>query len=40
MIKKEEVDAEILGVCFHPGSKKELNYEDSLERIHMVLTGC
>ena len=33
MIKKEKIDAEILGVCFHPGSKKELNYEDSLERI-------
>ncbi len=33
MIKKEKLDAEILGVCFHPGSKKELNYEDSLERI-------
>jgi len=33
MIKKEKIDAEILGVCFHPGSKKELSYEDSLERI-------
>jgi len=33
MIKKEKIDAEILGICFHPGSKKELNYEDSLERI-------
>ena len=33
MIKKEKLSVEILGVCFHPGSKKELNYEDSLERI-------
>lgn len=33
LIKKNGIDAEILGVCFHPGSQKELNYEDSLERI-------
>ncbi len=33
LIKKNSLDAEILGVCFHPGSQKELNYEDSLERI-------
>ena len=33
LIKKNDIDAEILGVCFHPGSQKELNYEDSLERI-------
>ena len=33
LIKKEKVDCEILGVCFHPGSQKELNIEDSLERI-------
>ena len=33
LIKKEKLDVEILGVCFHPGSQKELNYEDSLERI-------
>lgn len=32
-IKKRKVNAEILGVCFHPGSQKELSYEDSLERI-------
>lgn len=32
-IKKRKIDAEILGVCFHPGSQKELSYEDSLERI-------
>ena len=33
LIKKNDLDVEILGVCFHPGSQKELNYEDSLERI-------
>ena len=33
LIKKNSLDTEILGVCFHPGSQKELNYEDSLERI-------
>lgn len=33
LIEKEGLEAEILGVCFHPGSQKELNYEDSLERI-------
>jgi deoxyribonuclease IV len=33
LIKKNDLDTEILGVCFHPGSQKELNYEDSLERI-------
>lgn len=33
LIKKNDLDAEILGVCFHPGSQKELNYEDSLERV-------
>lgn len=32
-IQKRNIDAEILGVCFHPGSQKELSYEDSLERI-------
>lgn len=32
-IQKRKIDAEILGVCFHPGAKKELSYEDSLERI-------
>jgi len=32
-IKKRNVDAEILGVCFHPGAQKELSYEDSMERI-------
>lgn len=33
LIKKKGFDVEILGVCFHPGSQKELNYEDTLERI-------
>lgn len=33
LIEREGLDVEILGVCFHPGSQKELNYEDSLERI-------
>lgn len=32
-IKKRKIEAEILGICFHPGAKKELSYEDSLERI-------
>lgn len=32
-IKKRKINSEILGVCFHPGSQKELSYEDSLERI-------
>lgn len=32
-IQKRGLDAEILGVCFHPGARKELSYEDSLERI-------
>lgn len=33
LIRKNSLDVEILGVCFHPGSQKDLNYEDSLERI-------
>jgi deoxyribonuclease-4 len=32
-IQKRKIDAEILGVCFHPGSQQELSYEDSLERV-------
>ncbi|MDD4382078.1 MAG: deoxyribonuclease IV, partial [Candidatus Dojkabacteria bacterium] len=32
-IKKRKIKSEILGVCFHPGSQKELSYEDSIERI-------
>lgn len=33
MVKERGLDVDVLGVCFHPGSQKELNYEDSLERI-------
>ena len=33
LIKKEDIDCEILGVCFHPGSQKELSAGESLERI-------
>ncbi len=33
LIRKNDLNVEILGVCFHPGSQKELNYEDSLERV-------
>ena len=32
-IKARKIDSEVLGVCFHPGSQKDLSYEDSLERI-------
>ncbi len=32
-IKARKIDSEVLGVCFHPGSQKELSYEDSLGRI-------
>ncbi len=32
-IKKRKIDSEILGVCFHPGSQQDLNYEQSMERI-------
>jgi deoxyribonuclease-4 len=33
LIEKNNLDAEILGICFHPGSQKELSFEDSIERI-------
>ncbi len=33
LIKEKELNCEILGVCFHPGSQKELSFEDSIERI-------
>jgi deoxyribonuclease-4 len=33
LIKKKKLNCEILGICFHPGSQKELSYEDSIERI-------
>ena len=32
-IEKRKINAEILGVCFHPGSQKELGYDESIERI-------
>lgn len=32
-IKERNIDSEILGVCFHPGSQQDLNYEESMERI-------
>jgi deoxyribonuclease IV len=32
-IKKKKIDCEILGVCFHPGSQQDLDYEESMERI-------
>lgn len=32
-IEKRNIDSEILGVCFHPGSQQDLTYEESMERI-------
>lgn len=32
-IKKRKINSEILGICFHPGSQQDLNYEESLERV-------
>lgn len=32
-IKKKKLGTEILGICFHPGSQQELDYDSSLERI-------
>jgi deoxyribonuclease-4 len=32
-IKDRNIDSEILGVCFHPGSQQDLSYEESMERI-------
>jgi deoxyribonuclease-4 len=32
-IKERNIDSEILGVCFHPGSQQDLDYEESIERI-------
>ncbi|MHC1716618.1 MAG: deoxyribonuclease IV [Candidatus Dojkabacteria bacterium] len=37
-ISKRKIDAEILGVCFHPGSQQELSYDESLERISYGIT--
>lgn len=33
LIKERDLDVEMLGICFHPGSQKELGYDESLERI-------
>lgn len=33
LIKKRNIDSEILGICFHPGSQKELEAKESIERI-------
>lgn len=33
LIEEKELQCEILGICFHPGSQKELSFEDSIERI-------
>ena len=33
LIKEKKINSEILGICFHPGSQKELSFEDSIERI-------
>ncbi len=32
-IEKRKIDSEILGICFHPGSQKELSYKESIKRI-------
>jgi deoxyribonuclease-4 len=32
-IEEKKLKTEILGICFHPGSQQELDYEESLERI-------
>lgn len=32
-IRKEGIDCDMLGVCFHPGSVKDLSEEESLERV-------
>jgi deoxyribonuclease-4 len=32
-IKDRDIDSEILGVCFHPGSQQDLDYKKSMERI-------
>ncbi len=33
LIKKNSLDTEVLGICFHPGSQKELGYDESIERV-------
>jgi deoxyribonuclease IV len=32
-IKERNIDSEMLGVCFHPGSQQDLDYDESMERI-------
>lgn len=32
-IEERDIDSEILGVCFHPGSQQDLDYDKSMERI-------
>jgi deoxyribonuclease IV len=32
-IKERNIKSEILGVCFHPGSQQDLDYDESMERI-------
>ena len=38
LIEEKDIDTEILGICFHPGSQKELSFEDSIERISEGIT--
>jgi len=33
LIEEKKLDCEILGICFHPGSQKDLSFEDSIERV-------
>jgi deoxyribonuclease-4 len=33
LIEKKNLKTEILGICFHPGSRKELPHKESIERI-------
>ena len=32
-IKERKINSEILGICFHPGSQQDLDYEESIDRI-------
>ncbi len=32
-ITKREIDSEILGICFHPGSQQDLPHQESIEQI-------
>lgn len=33
LIEEKDIDSEILGICFHPGSRKELSHDESIEKI-------